>query len=87
MSGAQPYAVRLSPQAAKTLAALPEHAEQAAWDVLGAAAADPWGFSQWDTGDPEGEDIRIASVDRLSVVYFANRALRHLSVLDVVWLG
>ncbi|MFC8349580.1 hypothetical protein [Streptomyces sp. NPDC057280] len=34
----------------------------------------------------EGEDVRIASVDQLSVVYFANRELSHLSVLDVVWL-
>ncbi|MEU7031383.1 hypothetical protein AB0A60_32405 [Streptomyces sp. NPDC046275] len=87
MSGQQPYAVRLSPPAAKVLAALPEHAEQTAWDVLDAAAAGPWGFPQWDAGDPEGEDVRIASVGQLSVIYFANRALRHLSVLDIVWLG
>ncbi|MFD4370252.1 hypothetical protein [Streptomyces sp. NPDC058486] len=86
MSGTPSYAVRLSAQAAKVLAALPEDAEQTAWDVLDAAAAAPWGFPQWDPGDPEGEDVRIASVGRLSVVYFANRALHHLSVLDIVWL-
>lgn len=28
-------------------------------------------------GDPESEDVRIASVGRLSVIYFANRALHH----------
>lgn len=83
----QPYAVRLSPQAAKVLNTLPEHAEQTAWDVLDTAAADPWGFGQWDADDPEGEDVRIASVGHLSVIYFANHALRHLSVLDIVWLG
>ncbi|WP_406723554.1 hypothetical protein WJ438_01085 [Streptomyces sp. GD-15H] len=87
MSGQQPYAVRLSPPAAKVLAALPESAEQMVWDVLDAAVANPWGFPQWDVGDPEGEDVRIASVGQLSVIYFANRALRHLSVLDIVWLG
>ncbi|MFE7447074.1 hypothetical protein ACFU7X_42215 [Streptomyces chartreusis] len=87
MTGQHPYAVRLSPPAAKVLAALPEHAEQMVWDVLDAAATNPWGFPQWDTGDPEGEDVRIASVGQLSVIYFANRALRHLSVLDIVWLG
>ncbi|MCX5015198.1 MULTISPECIES: hypothetical protein [unclassified Streptomyces] len=86
MSG-RPYAVRLSPPAAKVLAALPEHAEETVWDLLDAAAADPWGFRQWDAGDPEGEDVRIASAGRLSVIYFANRALRHLTVLDIVWLG
>ncbi|MCT9011005.1 hypothetical protein [Streptomyces rhizosphaerihabitans] len=86
MSG-QPYAVRLSPPAAKVLAALPEHAEQMIWDVLDAAAGNPWGFPQWDVGDPEGEDVRIASVGQLSLIFFANRALRHLSVLDIVWLG
>ncbi|MER5662741.1 hypothetical protein [Streptomyces mirabilis] len=86
MSG-QPYAVRLSPPAAKVLAGLPEHAEQMVWDVLDSAAGNPWGFPQWGVGDPEGEDVRIASVGRLSVIFFANRALRHLSVLDIVWLG
>ncbi|GGV12228.1 hypothetical protein GCM10010260_58580 [Streptomyces filipinensis] len=45
MSG-QPYAVRLSLPAAKALDVLPEHAEQMAWDVLDAAAANPWGFPQ-----------------------------------------
>ncbi|MFF4542158.1 hypothetical protein [Streptomyces aureus] len=83
----QPYAVRLSVQAAKVLDALPEHAEQMLWDVLDAAAGNPWGFPQWDAGDPEGEDVRIASVGQLSVIFFANRAMRHLSVLDIVWLG
>ncbi|WP_328834905.1 hypothetical protein [Streptomyces europaeiscabiei] len=86
MSG-QPYPVRLSPPAVKVLDALPEHAEQMVWDVLDAAAGNPWGFPQWDEGDPEGEDVRIASVGQLSVIFFANRALRHLSVLDIVWLG
>ncbi|WP_105971066.1 hypothetical protein [Streptomyces geranii] len=35
----------------------------------------------------DGEDVRIASVGQLSAIFFANRALRHLSVLDIVWLG
>ncbi|MCX5346105.1 hypothetical protein [Streptomyces atratus] len=87
MTGQQPYAVRLSPPAAKVLATLPEHAEQMVWDVLDAAASNPWGFSQWDEGDLEGEDVRIASVGQLSVIFFANRTMRHLSVLDIVWLG
>ncbi|MGW4985304.1 hypothetical protein [Streptomyces mirabilis] len=87
MTGEQPYAVRLSPPAVKVLAALPEHAEQMVWDVLDDAAGNPWGFPQWDAGDPEGEDVRIAFVGQLSAIFFANRALRHLSVLDIVWLG
>ncbi|MFD3557039.1 hypothetical protein ACFWWA_33785 [Streptomyces goshikiensis] len=82
-----PYAVRLSTPAANVLGELPEHAEEMVWDLLDAAAADPWGFRQWDPDDPEGEDVRIASAGQLSVVYFANRPLRHLSVLDVVWFG
>ncbi|MEU5314438.1 hypothetical protein [Streptomyces sp. NPDC021562] len=87
MTPQQPYAVRLSPAAAKVLATLPEHAEQTVWDVLDAAAGNPWGFPQWDPSDPEGEDVRIASVGQLSVIYFANRTLHRLSVLDIVWLG
>ncbi|MEU9117745.1 hypothetical protein AB0D04_39960 [Streptomyces sp. NPDC048483] len=42
----QPHAVRFSPQAAKVLAELLEHAEEMVWDVLDAVAADPWGFRQ-----------------------------------------
>lgn len=47
----------------------------------------PMSFPQWDAGDPEGEDVRIASVGQLSVIFFANRVMRHVSVLDIVWLG
>ncbi|MFD5796466.1 hypothetical protein ACFWIO_23650 [Streptomyces diastatochromogenes] len=83
----QPYAVRLSPQAAKVLTELPKHAQEMAWDVLDTAAAGPWGFRPWDADDPEGEDVRIGSVGQLSVIYFINRPMRHLSVLDIVWLG
>ncbi|MFF5900967.1 hypothetical protein ACFY8O_34350 [Streptomyces argenteolus] len=83
----QPYAVRISAQAAKVLAELPDQAEGTVWDVLDAAAANPWGFTQWDADGPEGEGIRIASIDQLSVIFFANRTLCHLSVLDIVGLG
>ncbi|MEU9309653.1 hypothetical protein [Streptomyces sp. NPDC048256] len=37
--------------------------------------------------DPEGEDVRAASIGQLSVVYVINRLTRRLSVLDVVWIG
>ncbi|MGX1471274.1 UNVERIFIED_CONTAM: hypothetical protein RKD50_000082 [Streptomyces canus] len=57
------------------------------WDVLDAAAGKPVGFPQWDTNDLEDEDVRIASIGQLSVIFFTNLALRHLSVLDIVWLG
>lgn len=64
MSG-QPYAVRFSAPATKVLEALPEHAEDTVWDVLDAAAADPWGFRQFNADDPEGEDVRHATVGQL----------------------
>ncbi|MET9387952.1 hypothetical protein ABZY09_44935 [Streptomyces sp. NPDC002928] len=86
-AGVLAHAVRLSPQAAKALTVLPEHAEEMVWDVLDSASTGPWGFRQWDAGAPEGEDVRIASIGQLSVIYFINRPLRHLSVLDIVWLG
>jgi hypothetical protein len=82
----QPWAVRLSPQAAKTLTELPEHAKETVRDVLDIAVRSPWGWPQWNTGDPEGEDVRAASVGQLSVVYVINRLTRHLSVLDVIWI-
>ncbi|MCX4632326.1 MULTISPECIES: hypothetical protein [unclassified Streptomyces] len=81
------WAVRLSPQAVKVLTALPEHAKETVRDVLDIAVRSPWGWPQWNTGDPEGEDVRAASVGQLSVVYVINRLTRHLSILDIVWLG
>jgi len=83
----EPWAVRLSAQAAKTLTELPEHAKETVRDVLDIAVRSPWGWPQWNAGDPEGEDVRAASVGQLSVVYVINRLTRHLSVLDIVWLG
>jgi len=83
----EPWAVRLSPQAAKTLTELPEHAKEMVRDVLDIAVRSPWGWPQWNSGDPEGEDVRAASVGQLSVVYVINRLTRHLSVLDVTWIG
>jgi hypothetical protein len=83
----QPYAVRLSAPAAKILDTLPEHVEDMVWDVLDAAAADPWGYHQWNTDDPEGEDVRHASVGQLSITYWVNRPRRRLSVLTITWLG
>jgi hypothetical protein len=83
----EPWAVRLSPQAAKTLTELPEHAKETVRDVLDIAVRSPWSWPQWNTGDPEGEDVRAASVGQLSVVYVINRLTRHLSVLDVIWIG
>ncbi|MFI5805008.1 hypothetical protein [Streptomyces sp. NPDC051561] len=84
---AQPYAVRFSPAAAKTLDTVPEHAEDTVWDILDGAAAAPWGFRQWNVEDPEGDDVRYASVGQLSLTYWVNRPLRRLTVLNIVWLG
>ncbi|MFE1411225.1 hypothetical protein ACFW6F_10520 [Streptomyces sp. NPDC058746] len=83
----QPWAVRLSPRAVKVLTELPEQAKEMVRDVLDIAVRSPWGWPQWNTGDPEGDDIRAASVGQLAVVYVVNRLTRHLSVLDIVWLG
>ncbi|MCX4571757.1 hypothetical protein OHB41_00725 [Streptomyces sp. NBC_01571] len=83
----QPYAVRFSAPAAKVLDALPEDVEDTVWDVLDAAAGDPWGFRQWNADDPEGEDVRYAAVGQLSLTYWVNRPLHRLTVLSVVWLG
>ncbi|ATZ29045.1 hypothetical protein ACFZBM_31410 [Streptomyces lavendulae] len=82
-----PWALRLSPQTAKVLTELPGHAKETVRDVLDIAVRSPWDWPQWNTGDPEGEDVRAASVGQLSVVYVINRLTRHLSVLDIVWLG
>jgi hypothetical protein len=79
--------VRLSAQAAKVLTELPAPATEMVRDVLDIAVRSPWGWPQWNAGDPEGEDVRAASIGQLSVVYVINRLTRTLSVLDIVWLG
>lgn len=56
-------------------------------DVLDIAVRSPWGWPQWNAGDPEGEDVRAASVGQLSVVYVINRLARRLPVLEIVWIG
>ncbi|MFD4914752.1 hypothetical protein ACFWNR_16175 [Streptomyces virginiae] len=48
MTAEQPWAVRLSPQAAKTLAELPEPARETVRDVLDIAVRAPWGWPQWN---------------------------------------
>ncbi|PWI08988.1 hypothetical protein DIZ27_20115 [Streptomyces sp. NWU339] len=83
----EPWAVRLSQQAAKTLTEIPAPAKEMVRDVLDIAVRSPWGWPQWNAGDPEGEDVRAASIGQLSVVYVINRLTRRLSVLDIVWLG
>ncbi|MFE7046035.1 hypothetical protein ACFU9X_43635 [Streptomyces atratus] len=83
----EPWAVRLSAQAAKTLTDLPEHAKETVRDTLDIAVRSPWGWPQWNAGDPEGDDVRAASIGQLSVVYVINRLTRHLSVLDILWIG
>ncbi|WP_234355627.1 hypothetical protein [Kitasatospora aureofaciens] len=65
----------------------PGHAQQMTTDLLDIASRTPWGWPQWDTTDPEGEDIRCASIGQLSLVYLVNRARGRLHVIDIVWLG
>ncbi|MCA1222243.1 hypothetical protein [Streptomyces sp. 8L] len=82
-----PYAVRVCAPAAKVLGSLPEHAVDTMWDILAAAAADPWGFRQFDTDDDEGEDVRYAAVGQLSLTFWINRPLDSLTVLNIVWIA
>ncbi|WP_424922637.1 DUF6247 family protein [Streptomyces sp. wa53] len=76
---AQPWAVRLSPLAAKTLAELHEAGREMARDVLDIAVRSPWSWPQWNIEDPEGEDVRAAAIGQLSVVYVINQLTRHLA--------
>lgn len=76
------WPARLSPHAAKALADLPDHAREMLRDVLDIAARDPWSFPAWDSRDPEGEDVRSASVGQFSTVYWINRPAQRLYVID-----
>lgn len=82
-----PWQVRLSQQALTALDDLPGHAREMLRDVLDLASRDPWGFPAFDSRDPEGEDVRSAAVGHLTAVYWINRSLSRLHVVDIVWLG
>ena len=81
------WPARLSPKAAKAFSELPPHARQLVRDLLDIAARTPWGWPQWDATDPEGEDVRCASVGQLGLVYLVNGVAGRLYVIEVVWLG
>ncbi|MFC9330789.1 hypothetical protein [Kitasatospora sp. NPDC057015] len=81
------WPARLSPQAGKILTQLPPHAQQMVADLLDIASRTPWGWPQWDATDPEGEDVRCASIGQLSLIYLVNSAAGRLYVIDIVWLG
>ncbi|PKW04957.1 hypothetical protein SAMN05428944_0015 [Streptomyces sp. 1222.5] len=81
------FTTRLSPKAQDVLTALPDHGRQIVRDVLDIAGRDPWAFPPFDSRDPEGEDVRSASVGQLTAVYWINRPAGRLYVLDLVWLG
>ncbi|MFJ4569064.1 hypothetical protein ACIP4U_36510 [Streptomyces caelestis] len=51
------------------------------------AGRDPWSFPPFNARDPEGEDVRAASVGHLTAVYWINRPAGRLYVVDIVWLG
>ncbi|AUY53625.1 hypothetical protein [Streptomyces sp. CB01881] len=81
------WPARLSPQAGKAFVELPPHVQQMAGDLLDIASCAPWGWPQWDATDPEGEDMRCASIGQLSLVYLVNRLSGRLHVISIVWLG
>ncbi|MFF8866263.1 hypothetical protein ACF08B_29905 [Streptomyces sp. NPDC015139] len=60
------FTARLSPKAHDVLTALPDHARQIVRDALDIAGRDPWAFPPFDSRDPEGEDVRSASVGQLT---------------------
>ncbi|MBB4710166.1 hypothetical protein [Streptomyces luteogriseus] len=55
--------------------------------MLDIAGRDPWSFPPFDARDPEGEDVRSASVGQITAVSWINRPAGRLYVIDIVWLG
>lgn len=86
MSGT-PWLARLSPKALAVVEELPGHAREVVRDVLDIAGRDPWSFPPFDARDPEGEDVRSASVGQITAVSWINRPAGRLYVIDIVWLG
>ncbi|WP_329321544.1 hypothetical protein [Streptomyces sp. NBC_01262] len=82
-----PLPARLSPAAAGYLRGLDPTVQELVRDVLELASRAPLHFPQWDLADPEGVDLRAASIGPLTVIYWINRTEPpHLYVLDIVWV-
>ncbi|MFE1775983.1 type II toxin-antitoxin system RelE/ParE family toxin [Streptomyces sp. NPDC059008] len=81
------WQVRISPQALSALDRLPHHAREILRDLLDIASRDPWSFPAFNRQDPEGEDVRSASVGQLTAVYWINRSAGRLYAIDIIWLG
>lgn len=79
------WAAHLSPKALQVIDELPDHAPEMLRDVLDIASRDPWSFPPFASRDPEGEDVRAASVGQLTAMYWTNRPAGY--VIDIVWLG
>ncbi|MEU1319542.1 hypothetical protein [Streptomyces tibetensis] len=62
------------------------HAQETVRDVLDIAGRDLWSFPPFEARDPEGEDVRSASVGQLTAVYWINRAAGLLYIVDIVRL-
>ncbi|BBG20721.1 hypothetical protein RVR_P1104 (plasmid) [Actinacidiphila reveromycinica] len=79
---------RFSPAAASYFAALEPSVQELLRDVLDIASRAPMHWPAWDAADPEGADLRSATVGALTVIYWINRMDPvHLYVMDIVWLG
>ncbi|MEU9575557.1 hypothetical protein AB0D62_38170 [Streptomyces massasporeus] len=73
-----PWPARLSPKALSVSEELPEHPQEMVRDVLDSVGRDPWSSPPFDVRDPEGEDVRPASVGQLTAVYWINRTAGRL---------
>ena len=85
--GGEAWPALLSKDAAGVLADLPPDVQELVRDALALAGRAPYGWPQFQPADPDGADVRVAQVGLVTVVYWVNRNLSRLWVLDIVWLG
>lgn len=71
----QPYAVRLSAQAAKALTGCPSARKRRSGTSWTPRRPAPAASASGTPVTPDDEDVRIASVGQLSVIYWINRPL------------
>ena len=82
----RPWPAFLSATAADYLKNLQTADQELVRDLLDIASRSPYGWPQWQPADPDGQDVRVATVGPLSVVYWVNRHRERLHVIDIVRL-
>jgi hypothetical protein len=81
------WPARLSVRASAQFKLLAPEQQEQARGMLDIASRGPWDWPAWAADDPEGEDLRVAAVGPLMILYWVARPMGYLRVMDITAPG